>query len=434
MKNQYQKDYSLQAMLSQRTDLIILIIAGVILAFGVGLAASVISGIFASRPLLCLFVGSIITSGALLFIMWITLRTRKSRQQFSAYFFIDMKKQAAVPLLYYPFASKFSRVLKAILAESNELKAIWDNYCSSELVIYADKPVKEDPTKNSKSSPKIKDMIIGTFNIENDEIADKSESPKIIFDVVEYVIINQLSTHLDSYFSDFKEKDKFVHIFDRQDISVLLLENRVLELLSKPLEEREIFSKVKNMNLKSRDGDEIKGIYRSDGLIFKKFTLILPRGTQISRPHKNTLQIDNKRMEINISIGGIHSHPEIPSEFMELENIKFKEMPHGFMNVIFGSNKTDLLPVNITITFSYRIKPLSLIRKGGWEYYQWIDSFASSFEDNFSFPRYIEKIQWPLLHQIFNTWHRDGDSVEKEKTDSAPDSDGLIDVTGSDSS
>ncbi len=89
-----------------------------------------------------------------------------------------------------------------------------------------------------------------------------------------------MSSHLSSYFNNNVYNNNIIE-YGRQDFPELLLNNRIIELISKPIEEREKLTDLKQRFEITREDDEgkeiIESVISSDGVRFERFNLQLPK-------------------------------------------------------------------------------------------------------------------------------------------------------------
>jgi hypothetical protein len=117
-------------------------------------------------------------------------------------------------------------------------------------------------------------------------------SAALLREAAEYVVLDYLSLYLSSYFNDTSFDNKFLRDYTRADVPQILLENRVLLLLSTPPGERAGFL---NEATESPGGWKVIRMYKN-GMEYVHFHLMLPEGTSISRPNADKLIIDSKRI------------------------------------------------------------------------------------------------------------------------------------------
>jgi hypothetical protein len=212
--------------------------------------------------------------------------------------------------------------------------------------------------------------------VEEDE-REKSKAEKILEETIEYLILEELSTHLATYFNEFKHNDKLIKEYSRNDFPEILLQNRIINLLSTPFEDRAIFTKA-GMTKNPEEG-EIVSIYGNDGSRFSKFDLVLPAGSTVSRIDDGLLLIENSRISLLIAI------------IYEGWGANF---PPGFEYNYCGKIEENLDLYGLQIILNYTIKPKALLYGSKWNYHNWIDSFIDRLVEFASFDDFLKKIDW----------------------------------------
>jgi len=228
----------------------------------------------------------------------------------------------------------------------------------------------------------------GSFDADETETTQKTTEfgNQLVREAVEYFALSQLSLHLSEYFeSERRIDDETVIRVQRRDIPQLLLDNRFLELFSKPMNEREAFMDHDD----DEHGGRIVWARGENGQLFDLFELILPKGSKVSRMSKNALRIDTSRFGLLLQAEFDRSSSNFPSEFEELYlGKKFMEV-HPF-----------LLRLRVQIDFKW----WSIVTRTGWDYYEWLDSFLEKLESHFSFDHFIESSGWPTAHTTAIAW------------------------------
>ena len=155
------------------------------------------------------------------------------------------------------------------------------------------------------------------------------------------------------------------------------MQNRIINLLSAPFEDRAIFAKA-GMTTKPPEG-EIVSIYGTDGSNYSRFHLSLPQGSVVSRPSDGILTVENSRifMRIEINYDGFGT-----------------VLPMGFEHNYLGLERGSLGISNLRIKLNYKIKPLSLLYRSSWNYHSWIDSFVERLIEFGSFSDFVNRINW----------------------------------------
>ena len=201
---------------------------------------------------------------------------------------------------------------------------------------------------------------------------------KLLLEAIEYFVLEQLSLHLSAYFENNDEiDDAQITRFKREDVPGILLQNRFLELFSKPMEQREPFIDYSDALIKD---DSICYATGKGGAVFDDFELILPSGTVVTRSEAEGLEIKTSRFHLRIK-------PE------------FEGFSHGlterFAKLYMGVNFDEVSAYRVGITIDVKFKLTALLSVAGWEYYKWLDSFLDIIESEFSFDHFVHEIGWP---------------------------------------
>ncbi|PQJ33821.1 hypothetical protein BSZ35_03685 [Salinibacter sp. 10B] len=234
---------------------------------------------------------------------------------------------------------------------------------------------KEDIDKRGEDTEYI--SIVRT----DESFIEVGKSEDILIEATEFVILDYLSKHLDSYFNDVEEVDKEVTKIEREDIPKILIENRILSTLSKPLDERDAF--VGSSILEGvPEGQEIVSVYGSNGTLYEKFELVLPRGTEIERPGPGKLRMENSRIVMSMAI--------------KFDGMT-KNLPRGFEDLYMNLDSEDVKPYKLDVEISVLIKRRALLQRSGWKYHEWVDSFSNKIENKMSFSEFVDRINWPIV-------------------------------------
>ena len=187
----------------------------------------------------------------------------------------------------------------------------------------------------------------------------------------------------------------------RKDIPHILLENRVLNILTTPIEDRPIFSKTKFTS--HPDEGELVSIRGSDGSVYEKFDLNLPSGTKVSRSNNGALILDANRVTLSIRC--------IYEGFAENAPMYFEQ---GYLGV--APRTIDTLKMEIEVETKIRLR--ALLTMSGWQTFKWIDSFPERLVHYADFQYFKEKIGWNTAFTSFhipNAFKRNNKNKEAEK-------------------
>lgn len=387
----------LELTLSKRTDLIKLILAAFILAVGSGLIANYLTDYFKTSPIVFLIIGGVFIVSVIIFFVYSIINEANKEIVIDGIVPINNKSNKVIPIFRYEFSEKLEDTMEAVFLENEALKQYWEDDFKKK----AEKD-NEDNSRNKNTEP-VKKNGIGYFSIvrveEKEDKKVKSKSNKILEEIVEYLIIEQLSRHLSTYFNNYSGQDEMIKKHTRNDFPEILLQNRIVNLLSTPFEDRAIFVKA-GMTSNPPKG-EIVAIYGNDGSRFSKFDLYLPKGSIIKRPQDGILTVENNRIFIQIEIhyGNFSS-----------------TLPKGFEQNYLGLEHRDLSVKKIDIRLNYKLKPIAFFYRSKWNYHNWVDSFEERLIEFFSFENFISTINWEtnLTNIIINNQTR---RILKEKED-----------------
>jgi hypothetical protein len=370
-------------LLTKRSDFVKLILGAFILALGTSLLANYLTYLLKNQMVwVAILSGGFIVS--VLTYLVLSIISENTREiEIDSVIVFDRKNKSVFPILRYEFSESLNETLTAVFIEDEALKKYWEDDFKDEK---EKKPHNGRNTETHKpedtKETSLKEMSnnVGYFSIVRvtaDDVEEKTKSNKILEEAVEYIIIEQLSTHLSTYFNDYDEHDKLIKEYTRSDFPEILLQNRIINLLSTPFEDRAIFVKA-GMTENPPEG-EIVSIYGGDGSRFTRFDLVLPSGSTVKRPSDGVIVLENKRISLRIEVHYDGFTATLPGGF-----------EHNYLGII--DRELDARQLNISL--SYRIKPETLFFRSKWNYHNWVDSFAKDLFEFASFDNFIEKINW----------------------------------------
>lgn len=364
----------LQSVLTKKSDFIKLIFAVFLLALGIGLIVNYLTILFESNIKVIIILGIILVS--LVFIYLIINILSDCTRNISLKSVIMFEKGNVLPIERYDFSEKLSETLYAVFIENEALLQAWKEDFKSVIQDGNKQNPKIEKSSDSKSKKPIQYLSIIRMNSPIEERIE-TKSQKIVKEAVEYILLEKLSTHLSTYFSDIPDDDEMLIEYTRSDFPEILLKNRIINLLSTPFEDRPIFLKAK---LKKEEIEgEIIAFGGSDGSRFSRFDLVLPKKSDVTRKDDGGLLITSTRLILEIDV----------------TYDKFNTVaPRGFEELYIRKGSRDISLDMVDIEISVKIKPLSLLFNKGWKYYNWIDSFVSRIDKDFSFDSFIKRIDW----------------------------------------
>lgn len=366
-------------LLSRRQDFLQLVLVAALLAAGVNLVAAYVSSL-RILGVYTVLLGAAIIVAALLWLVLLTFRERTASASLDAAFLFDSKEKRLLTIPDYWFSVELGRAVHAVLAEN---KAIFQMWQKEPLAKYRPRADSREPSAADDTlEPAPKLIYAHLVKITRDDGAQPQEpqSRILIREAAEYLLIEALSGHLSAYFGNEQEEDSYVRKYQSRDIPHLLLENRVLALLSSPLRDRPAFVDRADAE---KPGEEVLMAWSGDGELYHRFELFLPRETLITRTKSGDLQLDNRRLRITLSASYLGFVSNVPSS--------------EFSALVLRRDPWQIEEFKVVITLTYSVKPLALFRRTGWRYYEWLDSFATDLAQRVSIDDYLHRIMWPSL-------------------------------------
>lgn len=346
-----------------------------LIALGINLISSWIADYFKEYSTLLLVTGALFVLIGFLYFSRQLLTERHQSLAIEGVIFLDTEEKRAVSADEYSFSELLGKTLTAAFVENQALKIAWEREMFPEST--NTETHNEDGENNgSDQEDEVRYYSIVKMEIGKDD--DPVSNQKILTEAIEFCFLDYLSLHLSEYFDQREHDAKKVSILERDSIPHMVLANRILSLLTTPIEDRQIFIKS-GMNKNPPKDGEIHAIYGSNGAVYEKFHLSLPIDTTISRPTPGHLVLDNPRFQLNLQVSYRGFTKNLPSYFSDLY------LSDSIENI-------DARLVHIVI--SANLHPLSFIHLNGWEYYQWIDSFFEYLKNRASFEEFLDRIDW----------------------------------------
>jgi len=389
-------------LLGNRKALLELVIAALLLALSVNLISSALLELKWISPLWAFGLGSVLVVACIFYFVATLLWSRTHRHEFQGFIVCHTKKNAVVDVPRYDYGSRLHGYLTAAFAENPAIENIW----SKEPI---DKGFRYDK-ETGKASLKL------------------GKGHQLIAEATEYYVLENLSTHLTDYFNrpDFDQHE--LHTFARKDIPDVLLSNRFLELFSKPMEDRPLFS-AKNDSLSNEDDivritdteecplvstDSAPRVHENQvvwatgggGAFYSRFDLTLPKGARVKRTHGNGILIETNRFAVTILV-----------DFRGFGTV----IPSDYQRYILGLKPSECREYEVRVTFNVSFRFASLFLRGGWDYYRWIESFMKSFEARFSEDSHFSRIGWESVLTLIK-YHERQTQSSPEQRDIQPDS------------
>jgi len=331
----------IKTFLSNRANVFEIFLIAILTTLGINLITTGIYPLIhnSNKDTYFLFIGIGLVCIAIVYLATKLLLQTKILKSYEGFILVDNKSKLPVDCDGYEYLEELNRNFVAAFSENKALEHIWK-------------------TKSVK----------------------RVEKDSLIKEATEYYLIDELSTHLTDYFNLRGLDKKQLIEFSRNDIPDILLTNRFLELFSKPMEQRASF--IKDLKNDKSPGKVVMSM-GDDGTLFKEFDFVLPKGSKVTRS-EGAIIIDTKRFKISLKVN-----------YGGFGNV----LPRGFETYYLGYTSyrdtwTTKIEVDITVEFKY----FTVISKGGWDYYEWIELFLDKFEENFSEEYFFNKIKWDQVY------------------------------------
>jgi hypothetical protein len=301
-----------------------------------------------------IFLGSLMLIVGFSYFLFKIIKLKTTSETIDGFIIYDNKKNKIIDVPKYEYANELSDDFNCAFTENPALKKIWD----------AEPISHRFPKKSNKHA-----------------VFTNPKSYKLIYEATEYFILKQLSLHLSAHFNDDKHDKTRLKEFNRKDIPSILLENRFLELFSRPMEERDAF--VSDTLSQDEGVGKIVASYR-DGVKYELFDLVLPINSKILKPKGNEILIKTSRFKFKFSVN-----------FQGMGSVT----PYAFEKYYLNhKNPRDLsgfcIQINTTVNFTLK----GYFTRKGWEYFEWIDSFMKELDEDFSEKTFWKRINWNTIN------------------------------------
>ncbi|MGM2413359.1 hypothetical protein ACS2MN_07690 [Bacillus cereus group sp. BceL062] len=346
----------------QRGLFIEVVFVAFFLALGTALIANYLSSESAGINMGILGIaGVVLVLVSLLYILFIRVKNRSLNTEVKAVVLFNKKDKKIIPVFNYSFGTDISTTLSSVFLENRALEAGW----------------KKEALDDGRN-----DIETLVAKVESKE---KSVSKVLLIEATEYYLLDMLSTHLTDYFAKQEELKQELQEYDRDNLQPLL-KNRILDLLTRPIEEREVFLDLDEKEKKKvasiykvEDGNKVLVRMYYNGAEYNRFDLVLPKKSRIKRLDIGMLEIITKKAIIKFEIGFDGHSASISKRF----------------KTFYTDQEVDeLLGYSVNMKVSGKLKLSALLSVNGWNYYNWIDTFIKRLEKKSSWKLFLDRIDW----------------------------------------
>jgi hypothetical protein len=377
----------LSGILTERNSLTNIIIGTIIASLGINLVSESILQMFFFGAHIILFIGI----GAALASVWYFIRVMTAKRtqvrNYSGFFIVDHTEKKVIPINRYPYSENLSRYLESACAESQDIKMVLERS-----IFVPDTTVKI-PRENIDE--------IRTEREEKAVVKKLMATPdrRLILEATEYFVLRMLSTHLTNYFNDEKFKIENLTKLERKDIPQVLLENRFLNLFSKPMEERVAASfEDRYISKSTQDGSGESSESNTD---FRHFHLILPTKAKVSRTDEKTCEITTQKFTLRVAILYSGADELLPADFEKY----YLRLQEYYQRSNPSMVKEKAIEIEVKVFFKNSI----FLSRTGLQYYEWLDSYLDKLEEEFSRPYFFKKIGWDSVSTLMDCLSRSGE-------------------------
>ena len=338
---------------------------------------------FPHKDIAFILFGAIISIGVVLKIITTKLKGLKQTTIINGFVIYDKKEKVVVGVPEYKISEDMVRYLKSAFSENKALEKLW----------------KQDHIGEFR--------IVGGKQGEH-AVAISTHSAAIFIELLEYCVLEKLSTHLADYFNNNFEKPK-IQEFGRIDIPEILLQNRFLKLFSEDMDNRAAFACSDLHRNRDEEKRKVVAAY-SSGAIYERFDLVLPEKSKIYRKNKNEIAIETPLLKITITclFGGFGT-----------------VLPSGFHHYYLGINDSmrnyNDYQFHVEVVVNFKTK--ALFSKEKETYYAWIDSFLDMLANYMGKEEFFKRINWDSVYTMIRcnrnleNASRSNDTIDNERAD-----------------
>lgn len=370
----------LTRILKARSSALQLVAVAVVLAIGGNLVASYIWNSLGEAP--SFWVGAISVIAVLTILARSEFRGLEEFVDVSGMMIVHKGEVVDIP--EYRLSSEMHRTFRAILNENEAIRGQWE---SGSLPMYS-------------------------------QLAQDSQNPsaKLVREVMEFVLLSKLSGHLAD--SSLLKSDQ-IRAFERSDLLPLFPDNRVLDELTRPIEDRialvrardgvseKHFIQVRRM---MHPGDEEGQLWHaSDGThMYSRVALELPKFSEVTRLHPGHICIDSKyvRLDLYSSFHGMSKNLD------RLFITRYLGLPSGDFH---GRTPHEGEAWLIEFGIGTKIKLRGLLSPKAWKLYRWSETFVDACQKDFGYEKFYDAIGWAQTRTFLRTQENDPTRKRKPK-------------------
>lgn len=357
-----------------------IILTAIFISFGLNLIVTSFSNL-SSFNILMFVIGAIIVISSSIVLIYKNFKKFNRTVILKGFIVYDEKENKLIDVHNYHLSNELVDNLNSAFEEEESLKIIWDNLPLS--------------------------YVLGCPLLKREEY--ETSAKEIIEELFECFIFDRLSSALNAFFygNDFKNKELIK--YEREDIPKALLNNRFLNLFSKPLDERKAFEKEYSGYVETED-QVLVMCSGEGGALYHKLHLVLPVGTRVERHNPQGILLESNQIAINFDILFDGCNINLPLYFEEYYlGLNYKSMDDILRFNIYN------LELKVDVKFKIR----SLFSNTVWNYNKWLDDYLNSLHNEISMDHFFESINWDQISTLLYM-AEDKNLINKAKENNCP--------------
>ena len=196
----------------------------------------------------------------------------------------------------------------------------------------------------------------------------------IVNSVIEFTVLEKIDGHLNSYFVDNEIDTSDIVVLTRDQLGAEVLQNRVIDQLTKDMKERPAFSGDYDPD---NEGLVVYSQGR-DGSVYSRLQIELHPKSKITRNSDGYLVIANPIFDLTI----------MP---------KYEGFATSLPPIFMPSKDHFVAPLLVSLKMCIRIKSAALLTRESMEMYEWIDSLVEEMYDYISTDRLVQRLDADLV-------------------------------------
>ena len=352
---------TIRELQNQRSELNGLVLYSIVLGISVNILSGILSELLNIKPWINLIIWGVISLGIIISSQVLKYKGLNTKVELQGLLITDeTSKNKLIEVPNYHISMDMKEYYESACSENNAYRKIWEN---SGL----------DKAKDGKTHKEQLSMI--------------SESSKLLVELIEYCLLERLSTFIEDYFNKRGVSQKCICCLGK-DIPDVLLQNRFLKLFSEEPKNRAAFCGVPGKFtytvecVENNTDDENTIVYMmgDNGALYQRFSLIIPKGSKVYRESENTVVVDTKifTLKHRVVFEGFSTYVErdFYTHYLHTPN------DDGFHNWQFD--------IEVEVIYKF----IALFKPWDWKYYNWLDEYLRNLSSYCDIETFYEDIGW----------------------------------------